>query len=227
MSTADVIRLSLCHRGDIIHKGLTYIQYFGPVVVQAALWGLSLQKRDAFLFLTTNFYTIGMYYLLLAIRDGFVRSARPFFVKDCDRSFAVPDVWMVVTASLVFTLLACALIYRKRTFWRVISIVLLSVGVCTYLAASLVNGYLFLWQWLVNVAVILVLVLLVNLFIWMFVVDFVDWLMRWDFMGTLGFDMCFLAEWKQTRENLKKTGALKQLSSRRTNWLSVPHKPSK
>ena len=206
-------------------KALSYAQYFGPTVVQAAIWGLSLQKRDPFLFLVANFYTWIMYYVLVVVRDGIVRTARPFFVARCDRSFAVPDAWVVVTTSLVLTLLACALLFRKRTFWRVVTIVIIGLGAGVYIAAPLVNGYMFLWQWLVNVGIILFIVVLACVFIKLWGAPLIAWLMRWRFMKSLGFDMCFLGEWRDSEMVKRTRRALKAIGAQRSDWLRTPVPP--
>lgn len=219
MSTAVVSSFELCHHGTSFTYFLSGLQYYAPYAVQFALIGVSLNKRDAFLFLVTGFYTWGLYYLMLVISEMAVKSPRPFFVHECDRSYAVPDPWLVVTASLVFTLLVSALLYRKRTFWRVLTIVGIGIMGAFYMAAPLVNNYLHLWQWFANVAIVVVLVLLVNLFVWAFVLDLVEWIMRWEWMTSLGFENCFLGEHYRRKRHKRSAQALQQIKERRTNWL--------
>lgn len=194
MTRAEVVRILLCHRGDLVARWLTHVQYFGPTIVQAAIWGLSLKNRDPFLFIMHNTYTWLFYYLLVILRDGVVRSTRPFFVADCDRSYAVPDAWFCVTTSFLMTIVLCALWYRKRTFWRLVSLAIITFGLSLYIAAPIVNGYFFVWQYLVNLGVSVVLTFFVCLFVWLWLADTFVWAMKWRLPHKLGFTNCFLLE---------------------------------
>ena len=205
---AELIEITLCSNGTLIGDVLSYVQYFGPTIVQAAIWGLSLKKRDPFIFVISNAYTWLLYYILIIIRDLLVESTRPFFVSDCERSFAVPDAWWIVSVSFLSTMILSSLIYRRRSAWRLATIFIITIGLAMYMAAPLVNGYMFVWQFFVNLAITILIVAVVNIAIYFWIVDLFIYLSGYQLFETLGFDLCVLKEWADDHPyttNAKKT----------------------
>ncbi len=194
---AELIEITLCSNGTLIGYVLSYVQYFGPTIVQAAIWGLSLKNRDPFIFVISNVYTWLLYYILIIIRDLLVESTRPFYVSDCERSFAVPDAWWIVSVSFLSTMMLCSLIYRKRTAWRLLTIFIITLGLMMYIVAPLVNGYMFVWQFVVNLVITILIVAAVNIVIYLCVVDLFIHLSEYQLFVTLGFELCFLREWAE------------------------------
>lgn len=221
MERAEVTKLLLCHRGDIFTKALSFVQFFAPMIIQAAIWGLSLKNRDPFLFVVHNCYTWLFYYILLLLRDFVVRSPRPFRVIECDKSFAVPDPWFCITSSFLVTMIVCSLYYRRRTFWRLISAGLLTFGLVFYLTAPIVNGYYTAWQYVFNMLVVGLLSLMVIFFIWLWIADAFVGLMRYRLPHRLGFSMCFLSDYASgTEEQLQLEEQERKKKKKVIHWIA-------
>lgn len=194
---ADLIEILLCSNGTLMGDALSYVQYFGPTIVQAVIWGVSLKNRDPFIFMVSNMYTWLLYYVLVIIRDVIVETPRPFFVSECERSFAVPDAWWIVTTSFLTTMMLCSLIYRKRTVWRLITIFIVAIGLVLYIIAPLINGYMFTWQFIVNSVIAGFVTIVVNLVIYFWLIDLFVCLSEYQLFASMGFEMCFLKEWME------------------------------
>lgn len=197
MSQADVIGLTLCYNGTLFGKLLSYMLFFGPAIIQAVLWGLFLQKRDALVWVVSNVYTLLLYYLLVVIRDVGFRWPRPFFVAECDRTLAFPDPWWIITSSFIATMIICMIIYRNWTAWRWCLIAFITGILALYITAPIVNGYFSMWQFFANLLLTVLITLLVTLSIHFFLVKMLMYMETYSEFHWLGFSMCLISEWIQ------------------------------
>jgi len=159
----------VCHNQEFWSYLLSYLLLF-PQALIIGYNVIAMYRNTLTLFLASNSSFLFNYVFAIVLANLF-ESGRPLSViwcgpneqhvcsvvpaQVCDPTLAVPDAAMVASLSFTFQLFI-----MKQTLGLglsegfILTVILLAVG---YVAASLINHYLYLWQALINVGIALAL----------------------------------------------------------------------